>query len=80
MDSEGNRYEVSWRDLLNMCCNLIVCDQATDYFRFAHLSVQEYFQSQLEYSREKANEIAVTRCVNVFIVRASMEPNSGQLA
>ena len=39
--------------------------------------MQEYFQSQLEYSREKINEMAVTRCVNVFIVRASMESDSG---
>ena len=75
VDSEGNRCEVSRRDLLNMCCNLVVWDQATDHFRFAHLSVQEYFQSQLEYSREKINEVAVTRCVNVFIARVTMVSN-----
>lgn len=71
MDSKGRHYELSPRDLLNMCCNLAVWDQVSDRFRFAHLSVQEYFQSQEEYSSARVNEIALTRCVNVFIAQAN---------
>jgi hypothetical protein len=80
VDLEGNSHKISRRDLLNMCCNLVVWDEVIDCFRFAHLSVQEYFHSQVEYNTTRVNEMASTRCVNVFISEASLKPNSeGQL-
>lgn len=75
MDSQGTCYSISKRDLLNMCCNLVVWDHVSGIFRFAHLSVQEYFRSEKEYSLFRVNEIALTRCVNFFLSLASLRPS-----
>ncbi|KAF4630251.1 hypothetical protein G7Y89_g7884 [Cudoniella acicularis] len=67
VDSDGNSYRISQRDLLDMCCNLVVWDKISDRFRFAHLSVQEYFQLQNEFCRLSIHKIALERCLDVFI-------------
>jgi hypothetical protein len=36
---------ISRPDVLSICCNLVVYDEFTDVFRFAHLSVREYLET-----------------------------------
>ncbi|KAH6666813.1 hypothetical protein B0J14DRAFT_659379 [Halenospora varia] len=72
VDDNGQTYELSVRDLLNMCCNLLVLDPETNCFRFSHLSVRGYFEVQPDYNWGSINKMAAARCVNVFINLASL--------
>jgi ankyrin repeat protein len=49
------RENLSIEDVLNLCCNLVVYDESVDTFRFAHLSVREYLESQPGYTLLEAN-------------------------
>lgn len=75
VDLNGQRSEITPRDLLNICCNLVILDDVLDIFRFAHLSVQEYFEAQSEYDRLKINKVALARCLQIFTT--STNPNPG---
>ncbi|KAH0536560.1 hypothetical protein FGG08_006568 [Glutinoglossum americanum] len=50
-------------DVLNLCCNLVVWDNALNIFRFAHLSVREFLEERAEYSSVEANKIAAETCL-----------------
>ncbi|CAG8979473.1 hypothetical protein HYALB_00012073 [Hymenoscyphus albidus] len=49
-DPTGLYITLSPSQLFNMCRNLIVLDEETDMFRFAHLSVQEYLQERKDFA------------------------------
>lgn len=55
---------------MTVCCNLLVLDEVSNYFRFAHLSVQEYFQSDSDFDERRVHEIVLTRCIDIFIADA----------
>ena len=63
----GNISHTLDRDiLLNVCCNLVVLDTELNIFRFAHLSVQEYFAEHDDYDEVETHIFAVERCLRIF--------------
>ncbi|KAF8846948.1 hypothetical protein BDZ45DRAFT_565841, partial [Acephala macrosclerotiorum] len=66
VDSNGQRLEITTKQLLGICSNLVVLDDTLNIFRFAHLSVREYFEMQDEYHSTKTNGIVLERCFHVF--------------
>ena len=54
---------LSRSDILSICCNLVVYDEETDEFRFAHLSVQEYLEDLDGFSWPEANSLAAELCL-----------------
>jgi hypothetical protein len=67
VDPEGKCVRLSNKDLLNICCNMLVLDSELDVFRFAHLSVQEYLQGLHNNSVDNANAVVVDRCLQVYL-------------
>lgn len=57
-------------DLLNVCCNLVVLDHELDCFRFAHVSVRDFFDGQTGFENDTVHTMAVDRCLDLY----SMEP------
>ena len=53
ISSEQHRLSIS--DILDVCSTLVIYDQVLDRFRFAHLSVREFLESQQGYSPCEAN-------------------------
>jgi hypothetical protein len=51
-------------DVLSICCNLVVYDEETDRFRFAHLSVQEYLERLENFSPAESNALAAEQCLS----------------
>ena len=57
--------DVSAEFLLSVCRNLVVLDQHSGFFRFAHLSVQEFFESVWTWS--DVNILVSKVCLNVLL-------------
>ena len=53
MSNEHRRLSIP--DILDVCSNLVVYDEASSKFRFAHLSVREFLESQSGYTPSEAN-------------------------
>ncbi|KAG4410527.1 hypothetical protein IFR04_016339, partial [Cadophora malorum] len=51
-------------DILAICCNLVIHDDETNMFRFAHLSVLEYLECLDNYSRTSASSLLAEQCLN----------------
>ena len=49
------RRSLSIHDVLDVCSNLVIYDEALDRFRFAHLSVREFLESQSSYTSSEVN-------------------------
>ena len=73
VDFEGQHSVLSVRQLLHMCCNLVVLDAELDRFRFAHLSVREYMESREEYADFNNHAHAMVRCLNTFVYNTVLE-------
>ncbi|KAI2634056.1 hypothetical protein GGS21DRAFT_543965 [Xylaria nigripes] len=54
--------------VLDLCRNFVVFDDNLDTFRFAHLSVREFLESQEEYAGPKVNSIAGQCCLRTLMV------------
>ncbi|KIM99246.1 hypothetical protein OIDMADRAFT_65994, partial [Oidiodendron maius Zn] len=63
VDYYGNFTRLNSQDILNITCNLVVLDKFSDAFRYAHLSVLEYLETQPEYSRDNTHLMAAERCL-----------------
>ena len=63
--------------LLDMCCNLVVLDTQLNVFRFAHLSVQEYFAERHDYYEIETHIFAVERCLRVFSSEVAVQEYDG---
>lgn len=50
-------------DLLELCFNFVTDDQESDSFRFAHLSVREFLETQDGFDRETCHRTAATFCL-----------------
>ena len=55
------RRTLSIHEVLDVCCNLVVYDEALHKFRFAHLSVQEFLESQPGYTSSETNQFVARR-------------------
>ena len=55
------RRSLSVHDVLDVCSNLVIYDEPLDEFRFAHLSVREFLESQTAYTSSEANQSVARR-------------------
>lgn len=66
MDSDGTSFPLTHAELLSICCNFVIFNKEYRAFRFAHLSVREYFEGQAEFAESRINSYAVGRCVLIY--------------
>ena len=70
----SNEYRcLSIPDILDVCSTLVVFDEALDRFRFAHLSVREFFESQPGYTPSEANKFVLERLFPTMICNEPSE-------
>ena len=60
-------------DILDVCSTLVVYDKALDRFRFAHLSIREFLESQPGYTPSEANRSFVERSLQTLMSNQSPE-------
>lgn len=60
-------------DILSVCSNLVLYDEDTDSFRFAHLSVVEYLEKLEEYSPTASNAFCAEQCLSWIINRGETQ-------
>ena len=53
-------------EVLDICRNLVIADDETDTFRFAHLSVQEFLVKREGYGNDELHTFAALRCLEEF--------------
>jgi ankyrin repeat protein len=53
-------------EILDLCRDLVVFDEETDTFRFAHLSVQEYLQQRDGFGPDELHTFVTLRCLEEF--------------
>jgi hypothetical protein len=53
-------------EVLDICRNLVIADDETDTFRFAHLSVQEFLETREGYTDDALHTFAAMRCLEEF--------------
>ena len=53
-------------EVLDICRNLVIADDETDTFRFAHLSVQEFLEKRIGYTDDVSHTFAALRCLEEF--------------
>ncbi|KAL9609314.1 MAG: hypothetical protein Q9167_005901 [Letrouitia subvulpina] len=58
--------------ILDVCCNLVVFDSDSDTFKFAHLSVREFFELQPDYELSKINAYAARHCLELLVRQLSI--------
>ena len=73
--SEG---DISVDNLLDLCNNFVLYDEAQDVFRFAHLSVREFLEKRPEFAEASCNGLAAECCL-LQIIASSNCPNTEHL-
>lgn len=58
-----DRNTISAEDLLDLCFGFLVLDIEQNVYRFAHLSVREYLETNPEYSSENNHALAAQLCM-----------------
>jgi hypothetical protein len=58
--------DVEKDEVLDICRNLVIADDETDTFRFAHLSVQEFLEKREGYNNDTLHTFAAMRCLEEF--------------
>ena len=53
-------------DVLAVCCNLVVLDQELNCFRFAHVSVRDFFEGRNRFENDTVHTMAVRRCFDIY--------------
>ena len=61
------RRTLSVHDVLDVCSNLVVHDEALNRFRFAHLSVREFLESQPGYTSSEANQAVARSSLQILM-------------
>ncbi|TGO16238.1 hypothetical protein BTUL_0030g00230 [Botrytis tulipae] len=61
-------------EILSICFNLVIYNEEMDKFQFAHLSVQEYLESQPGYLAENTNLMAAEACLRSIISESRDQP------
>ncbi len=59
--------DVTIQNILDVCCNLVVFDERLRKFRFTHLSVREYLESQPRFTASDANSWLVEKLFEIWI-------------
>jgi hypothetical protein len=59
----GTFFGVSSNTILDISCNLVLLDKTLDVFRFAHLSIREYFEKFPEFFPEASHSIVAMSCM-----------------
>ncbi|PVH80192.1 hypothetical protein DL98DRAFT_208852 [Cadophora sp. DSE1049] len=62
-----NQDSLERSDILSICCNLVIHDDETNTFRFAHLSVLEYLECLDVYSISTARSLLAEQCLSWII-------------
>ena len=78
VDPDGHYSALSIGTLLDMCCNLVVSDAELDIFRFAHLSVREYFDGRGDYTKFEMHSFAAERCLDTYLDKNFPKPTISQ--
>ena len=60
--------QLSVSDILDVCSTLVVYDEALDRFRFAHLSIREFLESQQGYTPSEAHRCVVERSLQTLVL------------
>ncbi|CAI6080012.1 unnamed protein product [Clonostachys chloroleuca] len=71
---DGESEAISRDQLLDLCCNLVIFDEALDVFRFAHLSVREFLETHELFKSESINSRVAVACL-IRIVDATPDIN-----
>ncbi|KAL8769068.1 MAG: hypothetical protein Q9209_004854 [Squamulea sp. 1 TL-2023] len=53
------------QEILNLCCNLVILDNAVNVFRFAHASVREFLESLPRFNHLNIGAQAAEECLHV---------------
>lgn len=70
---DGDTVSLCTSELLDMCCNLVVEDSELDIFRFAHLSVREYFEGRAGFDENEIHTCALDSCAQVYSENAERD-------
>ncbi|TVY44278.1 Vegetative incompatibility protein [Lachnellula occidentalis] len=62
-NEQGSSSAMPPNTILDICCNLVVLDKTLDVFRFAHLSVREFFEKLPEFYPESTHAAVATCCM-----------------
>ncbi|CAG9938653.1 unnamed protein product [Clonostachys rosea f. rosea IK726] len=71
---DGESEAISRDQLLDLCCNLVIFDEALDVFRFAHLSVREFLETHELFKSDFINSRVAEACL-IRIVDATPDIN-----
>ncbi|CAH0002507.1 unnamed protein product [Clonostachys byssicola] len=71
---DGESDAISRDQLLDLCCNLVIFDEALDVFRFAHLSVREFLETHELFISESINSRVAEACL-IRIMDATPDMN-----
>ena len=66
--SEG---DISVDNLLDLCNNFVLYDEAQDVFRFVHLSVREFLENKPEFAEVSCNYVAAECCLLQMIASSN---------
>ena len=69
---DGRIIEINKLELLRMSRSLIVIDEESGVFRFAHLSVREYLEKQEAFSGDAAHAVVAELCLGYLLHTASL--------
>ena len=76
-NQQGHKIFSNPMDVVRMSRSLVVLDQSSEEFRFAHLSVREFLEQHPDFSIEKSQYGAAQMCLD-YVVRASkLQKRSG---
>ena len=53
-------------DVLSVCCNLVVLDHELDCFRFAHVSVRDFFDGRKGFENDTVHKMALRQCLDFY--------------
>ena len=64
---------LSVSDILDVCSTLIIYDEVSDRFRFAHLSIREFLESQPGYTPSEANRAVLQLSLQTLTTNQSLD-------
>lgn len=76
-DSMDYLMDLDLSQLCDICCNLVVLDTKMNTVRFAHISVQEFFESKAEFAGSSVHRSAAISCLNMCVYNTPPNFDSG---
>lgn len=56
--------EMTITKMINICSNLVVWDSELNVLRFAHMSFQEFLETQEEFAQRNVHSVVATNCLD----------------